>query len=158
MSNLKAEVSIDWADGTYTFRLTVLGTIELEQKCDAAFTVINQRLTSGTYKVADVRETIRLGLIGGGLKPEAALKLVRRYVDDRPLIESWIVARTVLAGVLFWFEVEPLTDGAPPGNPAAAPMTAPNVSTPPPSTETPRSSGARLSTLMTSRFGSSQQP
>lgn len=152
MSNLRAEVEIDWADGTYLFRLTVPCAIELEQKCDAPFTVIHSRLAANAYKVADVRETVRLGLIGGGLSPPKALDLVKKYIDERPITESWLVARAILGGLLFGFEAEPL------GNPEAAPTADPPASTPPPSTPTPRSSVVRLSTLMTSRYGNSQRP
>lgn len=152
MSNLKAEVSIDWADGTYLFRLTVPCTIELEQKCDAPFTVIHNRLATNAYKILDVRETVRLGLIGGGMAPPKALDLVRKYVDERPIAENSSVARAILLGLLFGFEAEPL------GNREAAPMTDPNVSTPPPSTETPPSWESPLKPLVRSRFGNSQQP
>jgi len=152
MSNVQATVTMDWGDGTYTFRLTVTGAIELEEKCDAPFMVVHQRLAANAYKVSDVRETVRLGLIGGGMEPAKALGLVRKYVDDRPITENWLVARAVLGGLLFGFEAEPL------GNQEAAPATAPNVSTPPPSTERPRSSESPLRSLAKSRFGNSQQP
>jgi len=150
MSNVKGDFVTDWADGQYTFRLTVNGAIELEQKCEAPFAVIFQRLTSGQYKIADIREAIRLGLIGGGMVPSDALKLTRQYVDDRPLAENWPIARAILGGLMFGFEVSPL------GKQKAAPETDPSASTPPPSTPPPRSSGSRLSTLMPSRFGNSQ--
>lgn len=159
MSNLKAEVTASWGDAEYTFRLTVPCLIELEQKCEAPFTVIFQRLMSGMYGISDIRETLRLALIGGGKAPTEALKLVRQYVDDRPKTESLPVARMVLAGVLFGFEAAPLqpTGSAPEGKAEAAPTTVPNVSTPPPSNGMPPSSGSRLRTLLPNRFGNSQQ-
>jgi hypothetical protein len=152
MSNLKAEYTTDWADGTYTFRLTVPGAIELEQKCDAPFAVVNHRLQSGTYKIEDIRQTIRLGLIGGGKKPEEALRLVRQYVEERPLAESWQVARLIAGALMFGFEVAPL------GKAEAAPQAPQSASTPPPSTATPASSpGSRLRTSLPHRFGNTRQ-
>jgi len=160
MSNLKAEVTAPFGDGEHTFRLTVPCLIELEQKCDAPFTVILHRLSSGTYKIEDVRQTVRLALIGGGMKPTEAQILVRRYVDETPPIEEGLkVARLALMGVLFGFEAAPLETGtAAEGKVQAAPEASPSASTPPPSTATPPSSqGSRLRPLVNSRFGSTRQ-
>lgn len=152
MSNLKAEVTVPWAGGEYTFRLTVTGTIELEQKCEAPFTVVFSRLRDGVYTRTDIRETIRLGLIGGGMDAAAASKMVKQHVDDAPVVDSLPLAVLILGGVLFGFEASP------PGNPEAAPEGSPSPSTPPPSTATPPSSqGSRLRPLVESRFGSSRQ-
>lgn len=128
--NLRGETTIDWADGTYTFRLTLAGAIELESKCDSPIAVIHHRLIANAYKVSDVRETIRLGLIGGGLDPVKALALVRSYVEDRPLAESWIIARTIMGGMFYGFEEHPISDPQ-----EAAPVhPSPSASTPPAST------------------------
>jgi hypothetical protein len=128
--NLRGETSLDWADGTYSFRLSLAGAIELEDKCDAPIAVIHARLIGGAYKVSDVRETIRIGLIGGGLDPAKALNLVRTYVDERPLSESWVIARLVMGGLLYGFEAHPIN---PPGPAAKAENR--NASTPPASTK-----------------------
>lgn len=153
MANLKAEVTAPFGDGEYTFRLTVPCLIELEQKCDAPFTVVLHRLNSGAYKIEDIRQTVRLALIGGGTAPADALRLVKRYVDETPPLEDSLkVARLALMGVLFGFEA------APPGNQQAAPEVTPSPSTPPPSTATPPSSqGSRLRPLVESRFGNTRQ-
>lgn len=128
-ANLKAEVTTDWADGTYTFRLTVSRAIELEQKCGAPFGTVLRRLESGRdFYVNDVRETVRLGLIGGGTKPDDAVRLVRLYVDERPLAENMPLARLILLGIMFGFEAAPLT-----GNREAAAI--PKRSTPRKSTK-----------------------
>jgi hypothetical protein len=152
MSNLKAEVTLDWGDGSYLFRLTVNGLLELEEKCKSAFTEVFQRLMTGTYSISDVRETIRLGLIGGGMEPAKALTLVRRYVDNRPKAEGQKPAQAILGATLFGFEAEPL------GKVEAAPREEdPSGSTPPPSTPIPLSLAESISqTLTASRFGSGQ--
>lgn len=116
--------TVDFADGTYRFRLKVEGAIELEEKCDSPFTVIYHRLSTGTHRPNDIRETIRLGLIGGGLEPVKALALVRKYIDDRPLQESALLAHHILGGLLYGFErkapPKPAIDPTPPGVPVAA--------------------------------------
>lgn len=124
--NLRGETSLDWADGTYSFRLSLAGAIELEEKCDAPIAVIHARLIGGAYKISDVRETIRIGLIGGGMDPVKALNLVRKYVDDRPLAESWIIARVIMGGLFHGFEAHPINPPKP-----AAKEERPNASTPP---------------------------
>lgn len=124
--NVRGDTTLDWADGTYSFRLSLAGAIELEEKCDAPIAVIHGRLVSGAYKITDVRETIRIGLIGGGADPVKALNLVRKYVDDRPLAESWIIARVIMGGLFHGFAEHPIN---PPG--PAAEEGLPNVSTPP---------------------------
>lgn len=91
-----AEVSLKWADGTYLFRLRIGQLRELQEKCDAGPLALLRRFEQESYRIDDLRETIRLGLIGGGLPPLEAMKLVERYVDDRPLAENSGHARIVL--------------------------------------------------------------
>lgn len=101
-----AKATLTWGDGEYVFRLPIGQLEELQEKCDAGPPLIYQRLSSQTWHVHDVRETIRLGLIGGGLKPPQALKLVKRYVDEQPLIDNVLIARAVLHASLFGVEDE----------------------------------------------------
>lgn len=91
-----ASVTLDFADGTYVFRLAWGQLIELQEKCDAGPLVVMRRLEQGTWLVQDVSNILRLGLIGGGMEPIPALKLVRRYVEDRPPLENLLRAQAVL--------------------------------------------------------------
>lgn len=53
----------------------------------------------GDWRVEDVRETIRLGLIGAGMTPTDAFGLVTRYVDDlarSPLVDNVGIAAAIL--------------------------------------------------------------
>ena len=96
-----ASITLDWADGTYTFRLAWGQLMELQDQCDAGPYVVLNRLAGGTWKMQDVTQPIRLGLIGGGMTPPQALLLTRRYVEDRPPMENWATAYAVLsAGIL----------------------------------------------------------
>lgn len=95
-----ASVSFDWADGTYTFRLAWGQLGELQEKCDAGPYVVLQRLHSGAWRIEDITNIIRLGLIGGGMEPSPALKLVRRYVEDRPPMENIIPSQVILSAAL----------------------------------------------------------
>ncbi|MCW0235281.1 MAG: gene transfer agent family protein [Ferrovibrio sp.] len=96
-----ARIELDWADGTYSFRLAWAQLAELQEKTDAGPFVVLQRLTSGTWRVEDISHTIRLGLIGGGMAPADALKKVRAYVEDRPPTESTIFAQGILMAALY---------------------------------------------------------
>lgn len=53
----------------------------------------------GDWRVEDVRETIRLGLIGAGMTPTDAFGMVTRYVDDiarSPLVDNVGIAAAIL--------------------------------------------------------------
>jgi hypothetical protein len=92
-----ARVDLDWADSTYSFRLG-WGEIEkLQEACDAGPFVVLDRLQNGQSRIGDISHTIRLGLVGGGMEPAAALKKVREYVEKRPPAENLIYARAILA-------------------------------------------------------------
>jgi hypothetical protein len=95
-----AQIELDWADGTYPFRLAWGQLAELQEKCDAGPYVVLQRLQNGTWRLSDIADTIRLGLIGGNMTPADALKKVRAYVEDRPPMENVIFAQVILSAAL----------------------------------------------------------
>jgi hypothetical protein len=118
----------DQDEGQYLFRLNLKQVEELQEKCDAGPPAIMQRLMSHTWLLADIRETLRLGLIGGGLEPAKALKLVQRYVDEEAYAPNALLAIAVLQSRLFPFEDDP------PGKaPAAGTPVQTDGSTSPPS-------------------------
>lgn len=115
-----ARITLDWADGQYDFRLGIGELEELEEKTrrrkdDGEYHYLGplklfELLTkTNEWLVRDVREPIRLGLIGAGKKPIEAIRLVRRYVDDVP---DWntncLLAANIVAAALSGWEDEPL--------------------------------------------------
>lgn len=100
MSDAIAELI--WGDGPQRFRLPIGQLRELQDKCDAGPARILSRLGSIDWKIDDIRETLRLGLIGGGMVPSAAYTLVKRYIDDRDggLMESRQHAQIILMKAL----------------------------------------------------------
>lgn len=100
-------VDLTWTGGEHTFLLTIDLLRALQERCDAGPAFILQRLTQNRWLVDDVVSTIRLGLEGGGMDKEQARKLVRQFVEDRPLTESVLTAQAVLAGALFGAEDDP---------------------------------------------------
>ena len=128
MASFDASVTRTWADGDYTFRLALAQMLELQDKTNAGPMELMSRIGSHRWRVQDLRETIRLGLIGGGLKPAEAVTLVQRYVDARPWEESVPVALDILVAAVAIPAGEPA-----PGKVAAEMET--GASPPPPSTE-----------------------
>lgn len=95
------QLELNWADGTYQFNIAKIKCVlELEEKCDAGVAQIFKRIMDGTWKINDIRETLRLGLIGGGMVPDKAMRLISRYCDDRPWQESLQPAIAVLLAAM----------------------------------------------------------
>lgn len=92
---------ITWAGGEHSFDLRIEHLRALQDLCDAGPQWILGRLGSGQWMVDDVVSTIRLGLEGGGLAKEDARKLVRKFVEDQPLTQAVVTARTVLMLALY---------------------------------------------------------
>jgi hypothetical protein len=70
---------------------------------------------AGRWRVDDVREVLYRGLIGGGLDPTSAGKLVRELHDERPLLENLALALEIVLVSLSGPEDEPVgeTEGEP---------------------------------------------
>lgn len=101
--NRRAELTTDWGDGTHTFRLPIGQLRELQEKTNCGPMELLNRMIRGTWRLDDVRETIRLGLVGGGMAPIDALALVARYVDPprNALAEAVPMAQAVISVLLF---------------------------------------------------------
>lgn len=93
-------VTMTWGDGEHTFRLALGQLQELQGVTGFGPEALYRRNLEGEWHVEELRETIRLGLIGGGMKPTDATDLVKRYVDDRPLLESKTPAQVILVAAL----------------------------------------------------------
>jgi len=91
-----ASLTLDWADGTYPFRLAIGELRELQEKVDCGPLVLFRRLQDGSWRVDDMAQILRLGLIGGGMTPAEALRLTRVYVEQRPPLENVLHAQGVL--------------------------------------------------------------
>ncbi|GJD58148.1 gene transfer agent family protein [Methylobacterium dankookense] len=110
-------ITLPFADGEHRFRLAIGQLRELQEAVNLprarAGTAsvgpaqILAGLGSGEWWVDDLRETIRLGLIGGGATPARALILTTRYVDVRPPRESIPLARGILLAALIGVPEDP---------------------------------------------------
>lgn len=85
-----------FGDAVYTFALTDTMIEELQHKTGIGIGALYQRVVASQFRVADIVEIIRCGLIGGGTAPEAADRLVSAYAKDRPFAESFPLALDIL--------------------------------------------------------------
>lgn len=95
------EISLRWGDGEYPFALRIGEIRRLEEKAQVGIGAIYGRLAGGVYHANDIFETILQGLIGGGMVPAEASKLVEAYGWERPLHESVLTAQAILMVRLF---------------------------------------------------------
>lgn len=103
-----AEVSLSCWDGEHQFRLRIGELRQLQEKCDAGPMHIARRLADGSWLLDDIRETIRLGLIGAGIKQQDALRLVSEHVDSVPLIQNVVTAQAIILAAVMGVEDEPV--------------------------------------------------
>lgn len=109
-----AEVRLKWPDKERLFRLRIAQLRELQEKTGAGPKELFDRVSIGAWRVDDIRETIRLGLIGGEETTVIeALNIVERYVDDRPLAENVPVAQAILLAAIVGVEDERLGGNRP---------------------------------------------
>lgn len=99
------------------FDVAPLGIVEaLERACDAGMGAIYARL-EGTpmmlgdqvyripaFRHGDVRETIRLGLVGGGMDSREATELVMAEIDGGPIGPHLGLAVAILTAYLYGLE------------------------------------------------------
>lgn len=98
---VNGKISLAWGDGDHDFNIAKIGQIfELQDKCGCGLMEIFNRLREGRWRFEDIRETLRLGLIGGGKSPAEALVLTKRYVDERPFAENTQAAMTILMAAI----------------------------------------------------------
>jgi Phage tail tube protein, GTA-gp10 len=106
---INGEVEFAWGDGEHKFNIARLKCVlELEEKCGVGVFEVYQRVATGRWKFYDLRETLRLGLIGAGMMPDNALRLINRYCDDRPWVESVMPAQLILGAAMFGVPGDPL--------------------------------------------------
>jgi len=85
-----------FGDGEHIFALTDDMIAELERIADLGIGALYLRTVNMAFKLVDLVEIIRLGLIGGGATPEKAMRLTDTYARNRPVDELFPLALDVL--------------------------------------------------------------
>lgn len=141
---MDGRVELVLAGDERSFRLGIAEALELERLCECGVIEIAERFGGGgiapRWRLRDVREVLRLGLMGGGAEAKLAKQLVEQAVVPGQLYECAIKARIVLAAAL---ADEDPPDAGKEGDGAPAPVTPQSGSSPPSSTETALSSDSR---------------
>lgn len=112
------------------FQLRIGEIGELERLCNAGIGEIMLRLAAHRFRFADIRETVRLGLEGGGASEPEATAVVMRSIDVSPLAEHLQLAADILSAAVSGVpdtgkdqatgsDVAPVT--SPPGTPPEPP-------------------------------------
>ena len=126
-----------WGSEERTFRLGIGEWRKVQETCDAGPAEIAARLAAwasarkrhptatfldllaagalGNWRVDDIREPIFRGLVGGGMDPTSAGRLVRDLHDERPLMENVDLALEIVLVSMIGPKDEPV--GEPEGEP-----------------------------------------
>lgn len=173
------EITLAFGDGEYPFRLAIgqwrkvqeatdAGPPELLARMAPAFEAMRRGVKAadlisagllGRWRIDDIRAPIFQGLLGGGMEPPRAAKMVTDWVDERPLLESLGVAYQIVQASFTGVEDEDASGGAkgetdPPLSPeessgsdktASTPSAAPSDGHPARSTPSPSGSSRRRS-------------
>lgn len=104
------DVTFHWGDGEHTFRLGLKEVRELQDnpRINIGPLALFHRIERDDWFIDDLREVIRIGLIGGGMKPDQASKLIARYFDDFPPSDHKIPAMTILSAFLIGDVTDPV--------------------------------------------------
>jgi hypothetical protein len=138
MSSEDGSISLPFGDGDYTFRIAFGQWRELQESINrpriemghptiGPAPLIQLLLTLSAWP-HDIHEVIRVGLIGGGMKSDRALVLVKRYVDGKPFFENSFLAGKVLRTAMFGPEDDPVGKEPAPPEPETATETSPSGS------------------------------
>ena len=95
-----------WGDGENCFRLGIGEFRELQERVNARRaalglpaigpTTLANAIRGNDAWPDDIRDVLRLGLVGGGITPQEAHRKLMQYFDRRPPAESYPAAFTVL--------------------------------------------------------------
>lgn len=125
---MQTHIDLLFADGTYRFALLLDNIRELQMKTGIGIGGLYARVLQGrvpedvavghpayaAYRIEDLIETVRQGLIGGAMGwvdgqeikvgPLRANELVERYLLPMPLMEQWNLAAAVLHAKIDGYE------------------------------------------------------
>lgn len=123
-----AEITINWIGGEHVFALKLGQLRALQTTCDAGPEQILNRIIQGAWRVDDLIEIIRLGLIGSEeFTAKEAGPFVTNLFSQHPIIEFKLPAQTALIAALVGVDGddvgEPEGEVTPPANGSSASST-----------------------------------
>ncbi|TMV35872.1 gene transfer agent family protein, partial [Thioclava sp. BHET1] len=121
--------SLNWIGGEHQVALNIGELRALQEVCNAGPEEVFNRLRRGDWRIDDLIEVLRLGLIGGGaMTAEAAGVFVTGLMAKHPLVAFKLPAIEILARALLGVGDDPVGkleggDQSPPANGASAAST-----------------------------------
>lgn len=97
------EIVLEFGDGDHRFKLNLKLLAELQEKCGAGIGAIFSRLMLRSERIEDCVEIVRLGLIGGGMEPMRAKKMVDLYLEMMPHDARAQLARAIAGACMFGY-------------------------------------------------------
>lgn len=129
LSVTSCKIDLDFGDGLYTFALPLAQIAELQRKTGVGIGALHARMLRGCegrggqvilnpahaeFYASDIVETIRHGLIGGGVglvngaevqvTPLVAKRLIETYVETSPLAVHFNVALSTLIACVVGYD------------------------------------------------------
>jgi hypothetical protein len=99
---MRSAEPIVWPGGEHDFRLGIGELRAIEQRCDAGCAVVMMRLLGQQWKIDDVVQPLRLGLIGAGMNEKEAQKALDSALDIASPYALAIPAADVLRRFIMW--------------------------------------------------------
>jgi hypothetical protein len=131
-------VELVWAGDLRKFRLGIDELLALQDKRDAGPQEIANRLRKQSWRVQDVHETIRLGLLGGGMDAKLAQRLVDEQARPGKLASSALIAFAIIVSAIQGDENDPVgKEQAAAGAPGVQDSPPPPCTAPEPSSTIP---------------------
>ncbi|MGY5791909.1 gene transfer agent family protein len=99
---MRGAEEITWPGGEHSFRLGIGELRAIEQRSDAGCAVVMMRLLSSQFKIDDVIQPIRLGLIGSGMDERAAQKVIESALDVASPYSLAVTAADIMRRFIMW--------------------------------------------------------
>jgi len=95
-----AKVNLPFGGQKRVFQLDVPRLDELQELTDLGPEAMIRHIQNGDYKTREISETLRLGLIGGGMEPNAAAIMVERYGSGPYVMDCKSLAYLILMAAI----------------------------------------------------------
>lgn len=99
---MRGAEEIIWPGGSDSFRLGIGELRALEKACDAGCAVILARLLSTAWKIDDIYQPIRLGLVGAGMQERDATATLERALTLTSPYGLAVTAADILRRFIMW--------------------------------------------------------
>ncbi len=94
-------ISRPFAGAEYTFDLTFSLALEFERNLRKSLYAAMRAMLAGDWRLRDVEEIIRLGLIGGGTDDIEAVRLIEDHVKPAPIARHAKLCTDILEAAFF---------------------------------------------------------